>query len=285
MQYRDTKHRCSENLITLPFNNVQNITTVMKNKLLIYTLIALMLSACGVSKKGAKILTISTDMGTIKVKLYDETPLHTNNIVKLAQEKFYDGIIFHRVIKDFMIQGGDPTSKNPEPNARYGEGDAGYLLDAEFCDTIIHQRGAIAMAREGDNVNPERKSSSSQFYIVVGKVFTNDELDRMEHRINQRQREQTIQTIANQMLDAGIMDNAIIANKIDSALNSQPKFKYTEKQRKIYTTIGGTPHLDGKYTVFGEVIEGMDVVEKISVVKTNENDRPLVDIKMKIKAN
>lgn len=257
----------------------------MSNKLLIFTLLAATISACGVSKKSAKTLTINTDMGTIKVRLYDETPNHTNNILKLAQENFYDGIIFHRVIKEFMIQGGDPNTKNAEPNKTYGEGDAGYLIDAEFRDTIIHKRGALAMAREGDRTNPEKKSSSSQFYIVVGKVFTNEELDRMEHRTNQRQREKTIQTIANQLFEAGIMDNDIIASKIDSALAVLPKFQYTEKQRRIYTTIGGTPHLDGSYTVFGEVIEGMDVVEKISNVSTNQNDRPLVDIKMNIKAN
>lgn len=243
-----------------------------------------LLASCGNNANGPKMLTISTDMGTIKVRLYEQTPNHSANMLKLSQEKFYDGLIFHRVIEEFMIQGGDPTTLNPEPGKRYGEGDTGYKIDPEFNDTIIHKRGAIAMAREGDNVNPEKKSSGSQFYIVVGKVYTNEDLDRMEQRREQRRIENIRNEITMAMLDKNIMDNAVIAQKVDSALASQPAFRFTEKQRRIYTTIGGTPHLDGNYTVFGEVVEGMDVVEKISKVSTDDNDRPLSDIKMKISA-
>lgn len=254
------------------------------SKSVTYITAAILLAACGNNGNSQKLLTISTDMGTIKVRLYEQTPKHSENMLKLSQEKFYDGLIFHRVIDAFMIQGGDPTTLNAEPGKRYGEGDPGYKIDPEFHDTIIHKRGAIAMAREGDNVNPEKKSSGSQFYIVVGKVFSNEELDKMEQRREQRRIENIRNEITLRLLDKNIMDNAIIAQKVDSALASQPAFRFTDKQRKIYTTIGGTPHLDGSYTVFGEVVKGMDVVEKISKVNTDDNDRPLIDIKMKISA-
>lgn len=248
----------------------------------IYITSAMVLASCANGSNSPKTLTISTNMGNIKVKLYEQTPNHSDNMLKLSHEKFFDGLIFHRVIDGFMIQGGDPNSRNPEPGTRYGDGDTGYLIDPEFCDTIIHQRGAIAMAREGDNVNPEKRSSGSQFYIVVGKVFTTEELDKLEQRMEQNRVNRIRNEISVAMLDKGIMDNALIAQKVDSALSAQAPFRFSEKQRKIYTTIGGTPHLDGHYTVFGEVVEGMDVVEKISKVSTDDNDRPFTDVKMKI---
>ena len=188
---------------------------------------------------------IETTYGNIKINLYDETPFHKENFLKLVSEKLYDDQIFHRVINNFMIQAGDPKSKNAKPGQPLGYGDLGYTIPAEFNKDLFHKKGALAAARQPDNVNPSKESSASQFYIVHGKVYSPKELDLMEQR--------------------GI------------------HIKFTEEQRKIYTTVGGTPHLNYSYTVFGEVIEGIDIVDKIASVKTDKRDRPLNDIKLKIK--
>jgi len=187
------------------------------------------------------IVLIMTDFGNIKVKLYNETPKHRDNFLKLAKEGFYDSTLFHRVISGFMIQGGDPTSKNAAPGAMLGSGDNGYKIPAEFNSNLYHKKGVLAAARDG---NPEKASSGCQFYIVQGRVFTNDELDNMEKGSGK---------------------------------------KFSADQRKAYTTIGGAPHLDGDYTAYGEVIEGMDVVDKIAAVQVNQAKRPLTDIRMKMK--
>lgn len=239
-----------------------------------------------------KYISIITDYGNIVVKLYNETPNHTNNFIKLANQKFYDNTIFHRVIKDFMIQGGDPDTKKAEKGVLYGESYAGYLIDSEFNDNLFHKKGVIAMARESDDVNPTKKSSSSQFYIVVGKQFTDIELDALEKKRNKK----IYETLKRDLFLDYFNDNQEtyeqeeifkiyerIQNKADSVYSSKPKFKFSNLQRKIYTTIGGTPHLDGEYTVFGEVVEGIEVVEKISLLKTDYNDRPIKDIKMKVR--
>lgn len=186
---------------------------------------------------------IETDSGTIIVQLYDKTPLHRDNFVKLVKEGFYDSILFHRVINDFMIQGGDPNSKNAPPGIVLGEGGLSYTIPAEFDTTLFHKKGALAAAREGDNSNPTKASSSTQFYLVQGKTFTDEELNKIEERF---------------------------------------KIKIPENHRKVYRTIGGTPHLDMNYTVFGEVISGLDVIDKIAGTATDENNRPLQNIKMKI---
>ena len=194
------------------------------------------------------LIKMQTNMGDIIIALYDETPGHSNNFKKLVEEGVYDSLMFHRVINDFMIQGGDPASKNADKGDLLGDGNMGYLLDSEFkTPEIYHKRGAIAMAREGDAANPERKSSSSQFYIVTGKVFSDAQLDRVQERIDKY---------------------------------TDGKVKLTPEMRNTYKTIGGTPHLDGQYTVFGEVVEGMDVVDKIQRVSTDENDRPLEDVRI-----
>ena len=193
---------------------------------------------------------ISTNYGDIVVRLYDETPEHRDNFLKLAREGYYDGTLFHRVIKDFMIQAGDPESKTADSLAQLGAGGLGYTVPAEIeFPKFYHKRGALAAARQGDMVNPERKSSSCQFYIVQGKTFTDAELDQMEKRLQYQ-------------------------------LRMKEPFKYTEEQRVVYKTFGGTPHLDGQYTVFGEVVEGFDVLQKISEVKTGRADRPREDIKI-----
>jgi len=176
--------------------------------------------------------------------LYDNTPKHRDNFTKLADEGFYDGLLFHRVINGFMIQGGDPGSKNATKNKRLGSGGPGYQIDAEFNPENIHIKGALAAARMGDAVNPEKKSSGSQFYIVQGNKLTEAQLKQIENR-------------------KGI--------------------HYTEEQKKLYMETGGTPFLDMDYTVFGRVIEGLDVIDKIAKAKTGQGNRPVKDIWMKIK--
>ncbi len=190
------------------------------------------------------IVEISTDFGTMKFKLYNETPQHRDNFIKLANEGFYNGTLFHRVIKDFMIQGGDPQSRNAAPDVMLGNGGPGYTIPAEFNSKLIHKKGALAAARLGDQVNPEKASSGSQFYIVEGKPMTAAELNMMAAR---------------------------------------KKITYTPEQIKTYETEGGTPFLDMDYTVFGEMISGMDVLEKIAAVATNPQNRPLQDVKMTVK--
>jgi peptidyl-prolyl cis-trans isomerase B (cyclophilin B) len=186
-----------------------------------------------------QLIQITTSMGNMVVKLYNETPAHRDNMIKLINEGFFTDQLFHRVIKDFMIQGGDPQSVGAEPGVRLGNGGPGYTVPAEFNEHLFHKKGALAAARKGDQVNPEKASSGSQFYLVQGRAFTEEEL---------------------QMLVERGMANI------------------SEEAAEIYRTTGGTPHLDGAYTVFGEIIEGMDVLDRISEVPTDRFDRPLEDV-------
>lgn len=186
------------------------------------------------------LVVINTDLGDMKVRLYKETPLHRSNFLKLAGEGFYDSLLFHRVIKNFMIQGGDPLSKNAAPGQMLGNGDNGYMVPAEFRDTIFHKKGALCAAR---TENPEKASSGCQFYIVQGQVFTQEQFGMIE---------------------------------------AQRGMKFSEKQKQLYSTVGGSPWLDGAYTVYGEVIEGMDVIDKIATVQTQPGDRPVTDVRMKM---
>lgn len=216
------------------------------------------LVSCGSLKMGGKKeqkVLITTTEGDIKLKLYNETPLHRDNFRKLVKSKFYDGLLFHRVIDEFMIQGGDPESKAAEAGMVLGNGDVGYRIPAEFrTPNLYHKKGALAAARTGDNVNPEKESSGCQFYIVVGKTFNDQQLDAM-------QRDKTARYAR-----LGDGDNL--------------RYLFSEEARNNYKTIGGTPHLDGNYTVFGEVLEGLEIVEKISKVDTDRADRPLEDVRI-----
>ncbi len=218
-------------------------------KKLSYFILALFLVSCSVSKKASVSpakpvqVKVTTDSGTIILMLYDKTPLHRDNFVKLVKEKFYDGLLFHRVVNNFMVQGGDPDSRNAKPGARLGDGSLKYTIPAEFDTTLFHKRGALAAAREADESNPTKASSSTQFYIVDGQTFTDSQMDRIEEK-----------------------------NKVGIPQN----------HREFYKTVGGTPFLDMSYTVFGEVIGGMDVVEKIANSPKDENNRPLHDIKMEM---
>ena len=212
-------------------------------------LVALMMLAAVSCQKKEEVVVMETTEGTIVLKLYDQTPLHRDNFRSLVAEGAFDSLLFHRVIQDFMIQGGDPDSKYAEPGVLLGEGDRDYTVPAEFRleDGIFHRRGVLAGAREGDDVNPEQRSSAMQFYIVWGKIFDDAGLDKVQERLDNR---------------------------------TGGRVKLTPEMREVYKTVGGTPYLDGQYTVFGEVIEGMDVVDKIQNVTTGRMDRPTVDVKI-----
>lgn len=186
--------------------------------------------------KTEHLVLISTNMGDMKVKLYNVTPLHRDNFLKLVRENFYDSLLFHRVIRNFMIQGGDPLSKNAAPEAMLGSGDNGYTVPAEFVDTLFHKKGALCAAR---TENPAKASSGCQFYIVHGQTLTTEQVQTMEQ---------------------------------------QRGLKLSEAQKKIYSTVGGSPWLDKGYTVFGEVIEGLDIIDKIATVKTAPGDRPVENV-------
>lgn len=261
---------------------------------IVISLFTLGISCGSSSKKPAEtIISIKTDFGEIKVKLYDDTPLHKANFIKLVNEGFYNDLLFHRVINKFMIQGGDPNSKNADPSVQLGSGGPGYTVPAEINTKYFHKKGALSAARIGGPRNPEKNSSGSQFYIVQGEVFRPGQLDTMEMMINEQKMElmfkeniekesQKLQAFRSKNDRVGFdLLVAEIREKTDSIYNAGPKFSMTKEQRETYTTIGGYPSLDGEYTIFGEVIEGLDVVDKIAAVKTNSANRPLEDIKMK----
>ncbi len=190
------------------------------------------------------LIEIETEFGIMIAELSDETPLHRDNFSKLAEESYYDGLLFHRVMQNFMIQGGDPKSKNAPPGTSLGNGGPGYEIPAEFRPTLTHVKGALAAARTPDQVNPEKKSSGSQFYIIHGKSLSDSELDRIE---------------------------------------GQKDIRYTPEQRKAYLENGGYPLLDQNYTVFGQVISGLEVIDKIAEAKRDGRNRPESDIKMKVR--
>jgi peptidyl-prolyl cis-trans isomerase B (cyclophilin B) len=205
--------------------------------LLLCTTISFAQTATKKTMEKERIVAITTDYGTMKVKLYNETPQHRDNFIKLANEGFYDSLLFHRIIKSFMIQGGDPKSKNAPASAQLGSGDVGYTVPAEFNPALFHKKGALCAAR---TENPAKASSGCQFYIAQGKVYTSQELDQMGKT-------------------------------------------FTPEQRKAYTTVGGVPFLDMGYTVYGEVTEGLDVLDKIAAVQTAPGDRPVKNVMMKVK--
>ena len=254
-----------------------------------FLLILLFCSGISCSNQKEQIVSMSTTMGDIKVKLYNETPKHRDNFLKLVKEQFYDSVLFHRVIQNFMIQAGDPESKTAASGTLLGEGDNGYTIDAEFQPRYFHKRGVLAAAREGDEVNPQRKSSGSHFYMVLGVVYSPEKLDNTVKRINERRKIALYNRIKSgyeaeyarlqKAEDQEGMDRLTeeIAHACDS-LFVQEELVLTPEQKKIYTTVGGTPHLDGQYTVFGEIVEGMEVMDKIAAVQTDANDRPLENV-------
>ena len=234
---------------------------------------------------------IETTLGDIIVRLYDETPIHRDNFVKLVKEGYYDGTLFHRVIKDFMIQGGDPDSKGAPAGKMLGVGGPDYTLEAEIKDNLYHKRGALAAARQGDEVNPERRSSGSQFYIVWGQVYKENQLNQLGKQIRMQKvqdafndlakaRREEIMQMRRERNRAGLQE--LQDQLIAEAENKVGKQGLTDQQMQLYTTVGGTPHLDGQYTVFGEVEEGLNVVEQIQNTATGRADRPTNDIDMRM---
>lgn len=236
-------------------------------------------------------VVLTTDLGDITLLLYGDTPAHRDNFVKLVEQGTYEGTLFHRVIKEFMIQGGDPESRTAKPGQSLGSGDVGYTLAKEIVyPKHFHKRGALAAARTGDQVNPERRSSGCQFYIVTGRKFSPDQLAQMEKSLQgkamqdyfmglARARHDEIMRLRAAADEAGLnalQDELVAATEAHFAAN--PAAGFTPEQKEAYATVGGAPHLDGDYTVYGEVIDGMDVVDKIEAVATDKGDRPLSDV-------
>lgn len=217
----------------------------MFKKLIFFLLLGILPSVLHSQDKEGVFVALKTSLGDIRILLYDSTPLHQQNFIILAREGYYDGQIFHRVIKNFMIQAGDPNSIGAAKGESLGSGDPGYTIPAEFRTDLYHKKGALAAARNSDAVNPKRESSGSQFYIIQGQLFSIEQL------------------------------NAFVKMGRHAP--------FTQEEIETYTTIGGSPHLDGEYTVFGEVISGLDVVEKISLQPTDAYDRPLEDISFQVK--
>ena len=211
-------------------------------KLILTFFSAVIFTISGYSQERVQV-KISTNYGDMILELYDETPLHKKNFIRLVEEGFYDGTLFHRVIPGFMIQGGDPQSKEAKPSQPLGNGGPGYTIPAEFNPKYIHKKGALAAARMPDGVNPKKESSGSQFYIVEGQVYDQKTLELFSKRM-------------------GVVFN--------------------DEQKRVYSQVGGTPHLDGGYTVFGEVIQGLELIAKISNVKRDKNNLPLEKVVMKV---
>jgi cyclophilin family peptidyl-prolyl cis-trans isomerase len=234
------------------------------------------------------IVSMKTSLGDIKIKLYDGTPIHRDNFITLVKSDFYDGVSFHRVIKNFMVQAGDPETKTgttkPMPDSLKT-----YTIPAEFNPLYYHKRGALAAARESNETNPEMRSSGTQFYLVQGVKFSDDELNQAEQRINSNAKQNRFSSLMKEtadsvrlagktLSDAEIQETASI--KMFQYLTSYKEYKIPEEQRNVYKSIGGTPRLDGSYTVFGEVIEGLDIIDKIAEVQTDNSDKPIADVKI-----
>lgn len=267
-------------------------------KLMILIGAVMIFTACSQKQSGDMVL-ISTEYGDIKVKLYDETPLHKENFLKLVDQGYYNDQLFHRVIEGFMIQGGDPESIGATADQQLGNGGPGYTIPAEIVSTLYHKKGVLAAARMGDQVNPEKESSGSQFYLVQGKVYTDEELDNLELRNHSMARRTAfgeymelpesadLRTELKTLQEAGKTDelNAkllALEPELDKRI-SDSQWKIPANIREDYTTIGGTPALDNQYTVFGEVVEGLAVIDSIAAVQTNAVDRPVADVKMTMK--
>ncbi len=238
------------------------------------------------------VVLMHTSMGDIKLKLYNDTPLHKENFIKLVKKGQYNGLLFHRVIKDFMIQGGDVTSKDAPMNKQLGAGDLGYTVPAEFrYPKYFHKKGALCAARTGDEVNPEKASSASQFYIVTGKKYSERELSQMEKQLEGRLKQEIFGRLQNENKakimelyrsgnkeELAILRDTLIGKTEIEAEKRKDETKLSPKLKEAYMTVGGVPFLDNQYTVYGEVIEGIDIVDAIQRVKTNRQDRPTENV-------
>ena len=271
----------------------------MKTKqLLIIAVIAAAFSACGAGPKKQNDMEkrtqvkIETTVGDIVVELYNETPQHRDNFIKLAKQGTYDNTLFHRVIKEFMIQAGDPDSKNANDSASLGSGDVGYTIPAEILPQFIHKKGALAAARQGDEVNPKKASSGCQFYIVTGRKFREAQLLDMAAQKSNRRVQMVFNELANKHMKeiyklrkAGDKDGLLalqdsLEAQAYAIVKDEEPAMFTPEQIAAYTTVGGAPHLDGEYTIFGQVLEGIETVEKIELTKTGRADRPVENIRI-----
>lgn len=268
----------------------------MKNRIHLFILLILFCSMSTQANAKSNLVLIETSMGNIKIRLYDETPQHRDNFLKLVEQHYFDSLIFHRVIKGFMVQGGDPESKGAPAGKALGSGGPNYTIPAEIVyPQLFHKRGALSAARTGDQMNPLKASSGSQFYIVWGDLYPEVQLAGMEDQKKQQAMQAYFQSLSVPHMDSirKMQSNNDTAglNKLqaDLIVLTEAEFKknpskggFTAEQKKAYSTVGGTPHLDGEYTVFGEVIEGLDVVGMIQAVETGAQDRPVKDVLMKM---
>jgi peptidyl-prolyl cis-trans isomerase B (cyclophilin B) len=269
----------------------------MNRILTLLIVFAFILSSCAQKKGHDYVITIKTSYGDMVAILYDETPKHKANFIKLAKEGFYDSLLFHRVIQEFMIQGGDPNSKKAQAGQALGNGGPGYNVDAEFNPNYFHEKGAFSAARLGDNVNPTKASSGSQFYIVQGKKFTDEELTQLEQSVQYTKKNNALREILGMPEYAGVRQECMnrqqagdgtwlqsFFEKSDTLIVKVKKdykpYVFSAEQRARYSEVGGAPHLDGDYTVFGKVISGLEVVDKIAAVQKGAGDRPVDDVRM-----
>ncbi len=263
------------------------------NKITLMLVLSVVFCACNNRNDNEPVIKFKTSKGTIVVKLYAETPQHRDNFVKLVESGYYNGVLFHRVIRNFMIQAGDPASRNAKKNQMLGSGDMPYTIPAEIVyPKYFHKLGALAAARQGDDVNPQRASSGAQFYLVQGKIFTDAQLDTLEMKRKTKYIQQYFdaswkalseklsgeKTKLNDTQKAHLRDS--LQSEAVKLVENEKKYVFNALQRENYKTTGGTPHLDGEYTVFGEVIKGLEVVSNISVVKTAKLDRPVDNVRI-----
>ncbi|MDH5248794.1 MAG: peptidylprolyl isomerase [Cyclobacteriaceae bacterium] len=258
--------------------------------LIVFSICAFIASGCAQNKD--YVVTIRTDYGDMVAILYDETPKHKQNFIKLAKEHYFDSTLFHRVIAGFMIQGGDPDSKKAQPGAPLGRGGPGYTIDAEFNPKLIHARGALSAARLSNQQNPSKASSGSQFYIVQGSKMTEEEL-----KLDQAKFDVALQRFFQNPANRSAYDSIVslyqsgdikkyqamlihLKPRVEKETGIEIDRELTPEKLKVYTTVGGAPNLDGEYTVFGKIIQGLDVLDKIAAVETQPGDRPVVDVRM-----
>ncbi len=267
-------------------------------RILLIVITVILLGSCRQSSPD-ELVVIQTSYGEITIRLYPKTPLHRDNFLKLAREHYFDSTLFHRVIRNFVIQGGDPDSKHAAPGQELGNGGPAYTIPFEYVPEYIHKRGAVGMGRESDDINPTLASSGSQFYIVQGKVHNDSTLAAVVKKVEKRNKKYILlrmlmqkgnEALLGEFKKADEAGDTVITGRIAGRFREKVESEYaklrpfviTEAQKRVYTSAGGIPHLDGYYTVFGEVVKGMEVVDKIAAVRTDSLDRPLTNIPMKV---